>query len=138
MHRFGSLLTVMFAGGVTVQVGQVEHVVGKLIVVKLSAHPPEIAPVSPPRSSTKNRLQFPFAFNAPYVPNKVATPAVGGFWNVVGAGAGNVSVAPEFVGLNVPDVKDPVVVVIGVELSCNVNVTLLSPGAPPPTSDSTV
>src|SRR5947199_318937 len=91
----------MFAGGVTVQVGHVEHAVGKLSVVKLSVQPPEIAPVSPPRSSTAYRLHAPFGFSDPYVPSNEAAPADGASWNVAGAGAGKVSPVPKLLGPSV-------------------------------------
>ena len=90
-------------------------------------HPPLMLPASPPTSSMTYNFHVPFGF----VPlNTLSADPPDG----AGAGAGNVSPAPTFVGLNVPDTSGPASGKLLAVASVSVSVTLLA-AMLPPTSD---
>jgi len=107
--------------------GQVRVQPVAAIVVISRHHPPLMLPASPPTSSTIYKLQVPLGL----IPLKTlsADPPEG-----VGAGAGNVSRALMFVGLNVPETSGPASGRLVAAASSNVRVTPVA-GLEPPTSD---
>ena len=108
----------------------ISSVGGGAVVVIASDQPPVNSPQSPLRSSTTYRFQVPFAF----VPLKTdrGTLPLG-----AGAGAGNVSAPPWFVGLNDPVVNTVLSGNSAAAWSSIVSVTPLT-SVVPPASDMTI